>query len=46
ATIVNEILSPGKYTVKFNGSSFASGVFFYKLESGNYTAVKRMVLIK
>ena len=46
ATLVNEILSPGKYTVKFNGSSFASGVYFCKMESGEFKDIKRMVLIK
>ncbi|MBL8007233.1 MAG: T9SS type A sorting domain-containing protein [Ignavibacteria bacterium] len=46
ATLVNEILSPGKYTVKFNGGNFASGVYFYRMESGEFKDIKRMVLIK
>ncbi|MBL8008478.1 MAG: T9SS type A sorting domain-containing protein, partial [Ignavibacteria bacterium] len=46
ATLVNENLSPGKYTVKFNGSSLSSGVYFYRMESGEFKDIKRMVLIK
>ncbi|MCB0727217.1 MAG: T9SS type A sorting domain-containing protein [Ignavibacteriae bacterium] len=46
ATLVNEIKSPGRYNVKFDGSNFASGVYFYKITSGNFSAVKRMFLIK
>lgn len=45
----NEFKQAGRYTVEFNGSQFASGVYFYRLqvEGGNkYTAVKKMVLIK
>jgi len=30
----------------FNGSEFASGVYFYRIQAGNYVQVKRMVLIK
>jgi len=36
----------GKYSVDFNGSNLSSGVYFYKLISRDFTAVKRMVLIK
>ncbi|MBL8007391.1 MAG: T9SS type A sorting domain-containing protein [Ignavibacteria bacterium] len=46
ATLVNEILSPGKYTVKFNGNNLASGVYFYRMESGDFKDIKRMVLVK
>ena len=46
ATLVNENLSPGNYTVNFNGSNFSSGVYFCKMESGEFKNIKRMVLIK
>lgn len=46
ATLVNENLSPGIYEVKFDGSNFASGVYFYKITAGSFSAVKRMFLIK
>lgn len=45
-TLVNEVKQAGKYTVEFNGTNFASGVYFYKIEAGKYTEVKRMVLVK
>ena len=45
----NEFKTAGRYTVEFNGSQFASGVYFYRIqvEGGNgYTAVKKMVMVK
>ncbi|HMS34999.1 MAG TPA: YCF48-related protein [Ignavibacteria bacterium] len=45
-TLVNEIKQPGLYKVEFDGSSLASGIYFYKLESGNFIQTKRMVLLK
>jgi len=45
-TLVNEIKPAGNYKVEFNGSNFASGVYFYKLKAGNFSAVKRMFLVK
>ncbi|MBL8006103.1 MAG: T9SS type A sorting domain-containing protein [Ignavibacteria bacterium] len=46
ATLVNEILSPGKYTVIFNGSSLASGVYFYTMKVNNLSKTKKMVIIR
>ena len=45
-TLVNEVKQAGYYTVDFNGSSLASGVYFYRIQSGDFISVKRMVLIK
>ncbi|TRZ51815.1 T9SS C-terminal target domain-containing protein [bacterium] len=45
-TLVNEMKQPGYYTVDFNGSSLASGIYFYRVVAGNFVSVKRMVLIK
>jgi hypothetical protein len=45
-TLVNEVKQTGYYTVDFNGSSLASGVYFYRIQSGDFISVKRMVLIK
>ncbi|MBK8983244.1 MAG: choice-of-anchor B family protein [Ignavibacteria bacterium] len=45
-TLVNEALSQGNYEVDFDGSSFANGVYFYKLETGNFSETKRMILLK
>ncbi len=46
ATLVNGQKSPGTYTVNFDGSRFASGVYFYRLQAGNFVSTKRMVLLK
>ena len=45
-TLVNEIKSPGKYVISFDASGLSSGVYFYKMTAGEFTNVKRMVLIK
>ncbi|MCU0372060.1 MAG: T9SS type A sorting domain-containing protein [Ignavibacteria bacterium] len=46
AVLVNEALQPGTYEVTFDGSGLTSGVYFYKLQAGNFAETKRMVLIK
>ena len=48
-TLVNELKQAGRYTIEFNGTQYASGVYFYRIqvEGGKtYTSVKKMVLIK
>ena len=46
STLVNENLAPGSYSVTFNASSLPSGMYFYKLQAGDFTSVKKMTLIK
>ncbi|MEO8447498.1 MAG: T9SS type A sorting domain-containing protein [bacterium] len=46
ATLVNERLQPGTYSVNFNGSDFTSGVYFYRLITGAFVETKKMILIK
>ncbi len=46
ASLVNEFKSAGYYTVNFNGASLSSGVYFYKIASGNFSSVKKMMLVK
>lgn len=45
-TLVNGMKQAGNYEAKFDGSNIASGVYFYKLEAGDFTDVKKMVLVK
>ena len=45
-TLVNEFKLHGKYTVSFDASNLASGVYFYQLKSGNYASIKKMILLK
>jgi len=46
ATLVNDYQNAGTYTVEFNASKFASGVYFYRLNSGNFAETKKMILLK
>ena len=46
ATLVNEQLVPGAYEVQWDGSNFASGIYYYKITVGDFADVKKMVLIK
>lgn len=32
--------------MKFNGNGLASGVYFYRIQAGDYTDVKKMMLVK
>ncbi|RPI16207.1 MAG: T9SS C-terminal target domain-containing protein [Ignavibacteriae bacterium] len=45
-TLLDEDKTTGYYSIIFEGSNFASGVYFYKLEAGSFSDVKKMVLIK
>ncbi len=46
STVVNEFRKPGSYTVSFDASGLASGVYLYKMTSGDFTDTKKMTLIK
>ncbi|MBP8976940.1 MAG: carbohydrate-binding protein, partial [Bacteroidetes bacterium] len=46
ATLVDEIQEPSQYKVTFDGRGLASGVYFYKLQTGYFSKTKKMVLAK
>jgi hypothetical protein len=46
ATLVNEVKQPGTYTVQWDASGVASGVYFYRLEAGSFTSVKKLLLLR
>ncbi len=46
ASLVNEIKEAGSYSAKFDGSQLSSGIYFYTLQSGNFTATKKLTLMK
>lgn len=39
-------LQSGTYNYKWNAADFPSGVYFYKLETNDFTSVKKMSLVK
>lgn len=45
-TLVNENLQSGVYEVKFDASTLSSGVYFYSLNAGSFSATKKMMLVK
>ncbi len=46
ANLVNENQKAGRFSVEWNASQFASGTYFYKIVAGDFTQVKRMILVK
>jgi hypothetical protein len=46
ANLVDLNLNAGTYEYQWNADKYSSGVYFYKIETGSFTSVKRMVLIK
>ncbi|MGB4852698.1 MAG: T9SS type A sorting domain-containing protein, partial [Ignavibacteria bacterium] len=44
--LVNEVKTAGYYSVSFNASSLSSGIYFYTLSADNFTATKKMMLVK
>lgn len=46
ALYLSQFIKAGQYSVDFNGANLSSGVYYYKLESGNFSDVKKMILVK
>jgi len=45
-TILDENLDAGEHEVNFDGSSLTSGLYFYKVNTGEFQSVKKMMLLK
>jgi photosystem II stability/assembly factor-like uncharacterized protein len=45
-TLIEERQTAGIHTVTFNANSLSSGIYFYRLEAGNFIEIKKMILIK
>jgi hypothetical protein len=45
-SLVNEVQKQGNYEVNFNANNLTSGIYFYRLQSGNFSESKKMILIK
>jgi hypothetical protein len=46
ATPVSEILDRGNYECRWDASSNASGVYFYRLEAGEFTETRKVILVR
>jgi hypothetical protein len=46
ATLVNENKTPGTYNVNFDASNLSSGIYFYKIQAGNFSQTKKLLLLK
>ena len=44
--LVNKKQTAGNYQIEFNGESLSSGIYFYRLTSGEFVETKRMILLK
>lgn len=44
--LVNEYKKAGYYSVSFDGSNLASGIYLFRLVAGQYSDTKKMILIK
>ena len=45
-TLVNTTQAPGSYNVNFKADRLASGVYFYRLDAGKFSAIKKMLLVR
>ncbi|CAN5419618.1 hypothetical protein BH10BAC5_BH10BAC5_19230 [soil metagenome] len=45
-TLVNENLNAGKYEINWNPEKQAGGIYYYRLNAGNFSETKKMLLIK
>lgn len=46
AVVVSKEMESGFHTVEFNAANFSSGVYFYQLNAGEFTAMKKMILLR
>lgn len=44
--VLNDLKEPGNYNLNFNGKDFSSGIYYYKMTSGDFVSVKKMLLLK
>ena len=45
-SLINQVIPKGKHQVNFDASNLPSGIYFYKLQAGNFNEIKKMMLVK
>jgi hypothetical protein len=45
-TLVNEVKQPGTYSVQYDGSGLVSGIYFYRLRSGDFISTRKLLLLR
>jgi len=45
-TLVNQNMKAGVYEIKFDASHYSSGIYFYRLDAGQFSSVRKMILMK
>ena len=46
ASLINDELNVGTYTTQWNASGAASGVYFYRIQAGDFVDTKKLLLLK
>ena len=46
STLINGNKNPGSYSIKWDGTNYASGIYFYRLQAGDFVDTKKMILLK
>ena len=46
ATLINDEMNSGSHKITFNASDLSSGVYYYKIQAGEFQSVKKMLLLQ
>ncbi len=46
ATLANGVMPAGEHRIRWRSNGLASGVYFYRLQAGNFAAVKKMIILQ
>jgi hypothetical protein len=46
STLVSEVKAPGTYTVEWDARGLPSGVYFYRMQAGQFTETRKLVLLR
>ncbi len=45
-TLVNEHKASGEYKVEFNASDLPSGIYYYRMQAGDFISSRKLILLK